>query len=506
MRIINRISRMSWITSVLTPLAIILMEVLWVYSWLVWFGQWPASGTDHPPLSLVSLVFLFGASFLATWYFLKREWSIRRIRLSIVACGVIAIFMVVRFEYNAGYELFDGQWFVYIGRKILSGLPALGSITLALVLGIGLWWRGIKWGGSRLYLHDIYRSFLFGMFALALLVIVWGVSLGTDSLSNLTSSTGVYVAGFFFFGLSALALGNLHAIQERMTAKEGTGSVLNYRWLSIMLGVIGAIILVGVVLATVFSEDVVEVLKQVINTVGDWLSQGLYYIFYAFGYITYVFQFFLRIIFSLIGQGEPIDPTEFDFGEAGEQAEQAVPKGLPPAAILAIKWTIFAIIAGLLLFLLARAVRRFMLFRDIKDIEQTDESLWSWAGFKADLRLLFSMLGKRFKRVKKVPVTVRQYTEETEGILNIREIYQRLLRETSQLRIARQHSETPYEYAMRFSRSVPEGSEYLNELTDVYVNVRYSELDAGEKQTESANSIWRVLKSLLRKLQSLRHV
>ena len=504
MGIINRLAKLNWITTVLTPLAIILMEVLWVYSWLVWFGKWPASGIDRPSLSLISLIFLIGASFLATRFLLKQKWALVWSQLSIVLCGLVAIFLVLRFEYNAGYGFFDGQWFVYISRKILIGFSALQSLALAFLVGIFLWWRGIKWGRSRFYFEDIYHSFLFGLFALVLLVIIWGVSLGTGSLSGLTSSTGIYVAGFFFFGLSALALGNLRAIQERLSSSEGAGPFLGRRWISIMLGVIGAIIIVGIGLATIFSDDVVTALGQALGTVADWLYKGLYYLLIPLSYITYVIQFVMRLIIRLLMSGEPVEPTEFDFFEPAEQAEQVMSQGLPPAVILAIKWTVFAIIIGLVLFLLTKAVRRIMSFREYKDIEQIDESLWSWQGFKADLRLFFSLLAKRFKRTRKMPAASPYEAEETEGMLNIREIYQRLLRETSLLRLARQRNETPYEYAVRFSHAVPESSEYLNEITSVYVNVRYSEIAAEKKQINFANSLWRALKTILRKFQTMR--
>ena len=162
MGVIDRLSKVNWITSMLLPLSIILMEVLWVYSWLVWlptFGKWPFIGVQRLPLSLVSLVFLLGASFFIARFLQKQKWSMAWIQLSIVTCGLVIIFLVLRFEYNAGYALFDGQWFVYIGN-IIGDIPVmlrssgLAPILIALILGISLWWRGIRWGSSLLdFIH-----------------------------------------------------------------------------------------------------------------------------------------------------------------------------------------------------------------------------------------------------------------------------------------------------------------------------------------------------------------
>jgi hypothetical protein len=512
MVITDRLSRVNWITSVLLPLAVILMEVLWVYSWLVWipkFEKWPFIEVQSPPLSLVSLVLLFGVSYFTASFFQKRKWPMVWIQLSTVLCGLAVIFLVLRFEYSAGYALFDGQWLGYIGNTIrdipvILRSSGLAPILIALIIGMGLCWRGIRCGSSVLDFDDIYRSFIVGLFALILLVVVWVASSGIGSLSGLASGIGLNVAGYFFFGLSALAMCNLRAIQRKLTRREGAGTVLNRRWLFIMFLVIGVMTVVGIGLATIFSEDTVAMLGRTMNTVADWLLQGLKYILLPIGYLVegvfYVVNFFINLIRS---DGEPVKATEFNFFAPGEQAERIVPSGLSPAAVLAIKWTVFAIITGLVLFLLFKAVRRVTSSRDMKDIDQTDESVWSWEAFKADIRLLFSLFRRRPKQPKKIPVISEQFTEEIEGTLNIREIYQRLLREASQLRITRKHSETPYEYAVRFSHAVPEGSEYLNELTDVYVHVRYSELDAEEKQIDFANSIWQALKGLLRRLQGV---
>lgn len=512
MGIIDRLSKINWITSVFLPLAVILMEVLWVYSWLVWlptFDRWPFAAVHHSPLSLISLILLFGAAYFITRFFIKQKWHMVWIQLSTVACCLAVIFLVLRFEYHAGYALFDGQWFVYISNAI-SDIPVilsssgLAPILIAIIIGIGLCWRGIRRGSSTLDFDDIYRSFIVGLFTLILLVIVWVASSGIGSLPGLASGIGLNVAGYFFFGLSALAMCNLRAIQRKLTRREGAGTVLNRRWLSIMFLIIGVMTLVGIGLAMIFSENTIAMLGRVVSTAADWLLQGLEYILLPIGYLVEGVFYVVNLIVNLIrSDGEPVEATEFNFFTPDEQAERIIPSGLPAGAVLAIKWTVFAIVAGLLLFLLARSVRRIMSTRDTRDIDQTDESVWSWEALKADLRLLFSLFRRRPKPPKKVPVTSQQVFEETEGILSIREIYQRLLREASQLRIIRKHSETPYEYAVRFSHAVPEGSDYLNELTDVYVNVRYSELDAEEKQIDSANGIWQALKSLLRKLQGI---
>ena len=93
-----------------------------------------------------------------------------------------------------------------------------------------------------------------------------------------------------------------------------------------------------------------------------------------------------------------------------------------------------------------------------------------------------------------------RYQEEgVRGMLGIREIYRRLLWATSRSRVARWRHETPYEYARRLGQAIPDGSEPLGDLTNLYVNVRYGDLEAEDEQVEQANNSWRFFNGLLQR-------
>lgn len=483
------------------------MEVLWVYSWLLWipeYNKWPFESVHRLPINIVSLIILFSSTYFISSFLLKQKWRLAFIRLFIVAYCLAAIFLVLRIEYAAGYGLFDIQWFDYIGEKIINGFNGLLSMVLALIVGAGMCWRGIKWGKSYFDFDDIYRTFLIGLWAQVILAVIWVISLGNDSMASLASSTGIYVAGYFFFGLSALAMSNLRTIQKKLAAREGSGTVLNRRWITILFGVIGIMVVTGIIFSAVFSSDIWTFLGQVLTNVADWLLQGLEYLLIPFGFIVEGLIYLFKLIVNLIPRGEKYEPGELEqFGPSRFELEKAIPSGLSPAAVLVIKWAFIVIIIGLLVFLLTIAVRRVMSNRETKHIEQIDESVWTWEMFLNDLRLFFNMLFKRTRHPEIIPATSRSYTEETEGNLDIREIYQRFLLETSRMKIERRLDETPYEYAIRFNHTVPEGSEYLSELTDVYVNIRYNDREAESKQVDFANRIWTSLKNLLRNLQDI---
>jgi hypothetical protein len=156
-----------------------------------------------------------------------------------------------------------------------------------------------------------------------------------------------------------------------------------------------------------------------------------------------------------------------------------------------------------MLFLIIRAIRRRRQTQTKDDLEEEHESLWSWAEFKSDIVLFFKMLFQRFKRKPKLitgDVTLNwQPEEDITRRLSIREIYQHILWQGARLRIPKEDYETPSEYARRFGHAVPDGRELLNEITSLYIGVRYGERQMEDKKIDDANSLWGKLLNLLKR-------
>jgi len=499
------LAALNWIAVVLTPVAVILMEAFWVYPWLLLIRRWQILTIQQPPLSMASVIFLLGISFITTRFLLRQKWSLWQIQLCTVTCALLAIFIVLRVQYGGGFPLLSGQWFLHIGRILLDIFQNLHSIPIALVVGAYLWWRGISRGRSPLSTNTIYTSFLVGIAALVLLIIVWRFVYGAGSLESLASTVAPYVAAFFFFGLSSLALGNLHAIQQR-TPPEETVRLSNRRWLPILFGIVIGIVLVGIGISSIFSPEFVALLGRFFGSVLDVLREVFRYLLYPLEYVAAGLYYVLRFIINLIRGGRPLEPFQTpEFFEMEELPAAAETQGISEIVIMAMKWTLFAVIAVVVLFLLARAISCYRTARARADVDEVNESLWSWEGFTADLRLFFRMLLGRFRRrrkeaVQSVPIP-DWYTEseEVEGTLDIREIYKRMLWQASYLGMARHSYETPYEYTSRLVQSVPDGTQQLGELTDIYVGIRYGEVEARKRQVSRANRLWRAIKSLLRR-------
>ncbi len=501
MAIKHKLGNLNLVSLILSPLAVILMEAFWVYPWLAWIGRWPALVWSRPPLSLFSVIFLLGIFFFISRAFLTRGWSLVWVRLGIIACGTVAVFLVIRIEYGAGAGLLSRDWFAGAARILIDSFSRPHPLPLAILAAAYLWWRGISYGRSRLDFDDVYRSFIAGFIGLVLSLVVWRASAGSQNSFN--STLVLYVAGFFFSGLVALALGNLQATRGKMLETGGTTPVHSRQWLSILLVVVGAIVLVGVGIASLFSSAFLVGLSRLLAAGYDLLTRIVGWLFVPIGYLVAGLVYAVQFIIGLFRRAGLVQPSQSQNFTDLEPLQEIIPRGLSPEALLAIKWTVLALVATAVVFFLARAIFRQWSARAEKDIEEISESVWTWEGFKSDLLLFLSVIWHRFRgkqqgKAQPVSLTGQQAGEDIPGVLAVRETYRRLLREASGYGIGRRRDETPDEYARRFGQRLPEGSAPLEELTRLYIGVRYGEVVAESKQVEQANSLWRWLRQLLK--------
>ena len=422
------------------------------------------------------------------------------IQTSIMACGLAAIFLILRLNFDVGIPLFSSQWFTTYGQVLLHFFSNIHPFGFAITAGLYLWWRGISLGRSRLYFENIYTSFLVQLATLVLLVIVWGFTYKNKAVHTLTSDIGIYIAGFFFFGLVALAVSNLKIVQERIKTKGESSKNFGRRWLSIILGVIGGIVLLGIGFASIFSTQWVASVQRLLNSISDVYAKVVECLFYAVGYLVQLIYYICLWILSLFNHKKPELPSN-PFDLANPNTKDRTPGALPPWVLLTIKWALFILVITIVLFLIIRTIRRSRSKTD-EDLEEEQESLWSWGGFKSDVITFFKMILQRFQRkAKPVPSSVSpiwQPEGDVKRRLSIREIYRHLLWQGARLRIPRESYETPSEYAGRLGRFAPDSTEPLQEITGLYLDVRYGERQIEEKKTDDANTVWEKLLSILK--------
>ena len=487
----------DWLATVLYPLAVVLMESFWVYPWLAWLGTWPAFGESRPVLYLASVIITLAVSLLATRLVFRQKWGLWRMRAIIIGGGLVVILLVLAVDQRTGYGFLSGGWFGYIWHALGTTFTHARTIVLAIPVLLYLWWRGIILGQTTSYFRDIYRTFVLGMVALIVLIIFWQITGSSGRFTKPGADIGWYVMAFFFFGLISIAVCHFYWMRHTMPREEARLTSV-WRWLPIMLGVIGAVVLVGFGLASIFSPELFTNIGHGFNAVGAFLGKVFSYILWP---IIFVFEWIIKIFVYLLNllRGNQAQTANITGNMTTPPWPEVVSKELPPWATETIKWTVIALVIGLVIFILAKAISRMRGRRARDEIEEIHESLFSWKGLRDDLKELFGMLGNRFRRKPAAAGSV--FDENAAGRMDIREIYRHVLWEGARSGIPRRRQETPSEYSRRLQKSLPESGEPLQNITGEYEDVRYGEISAPAERVDSANSLWQKLKRILRSIR-----
>jgi hypothetical protein len=265
--------------------------------------------------------------------------------------------------------------------------------------------------------------------------------------------------------------------------------------------VVGGIVLLGIGIAAAFSPGFVALLTRLLDATLNLLRETVRYLLIPLNYLAEGLVYIVWFILNLIrgcGWSPPssnVTPELFEMPKLPERATW-------PNIVLVLKWVFFALVVAAIVFFLARAIFRFRFFRAEAEVEEINESLWSWQAFKADLRLFFKGLWRlRRKGIKPVPASSvpSWYLGDVPYMLDIRQIFRHLLWESATFGVTRRRHETPHEFTRRLGQAIPDSSEKLGELTNLYVEVRYGDLEVKNEKVEHANNLWRVLRRLLRR-------
>jgi hypothetical protein len=497
--VVSRYKAIDWLADVLYPLVLVLMETFWVYPWLVWLGNFPLFDLPRPALSLPSVFITLATATLGIRLYHKEKWSVRVVQAVVIACGLVVIMLILGADYGAGNRYLSGRWFTYFGQAFANIFSHPDTIVIALPALLYLWWRGINLGQMTFNFKNIYRSFLTGISALIVLIILWQISSSSGTFPEPGSSVGFYVLAVFFFGLLAIAISHLYVMRSTMP-KEEAGLTSVWRWLPMMLTVIGGMIIIVFAVAGIFSPGFFTSVGHVLGIMSHFVGKIFDYVMVPFNYVFEAIIWVLRWLIARIPRGEPLSQNTTDNMSLRDVFGRTEAIETSPVLYMVIKWLLLAAIIAVVVFILAKAVSRFRARRNEEAIEEIHESLFSWQGLGADLRELLSLMGKKFQR--KPSTQSRGYFNDDEtGRLDVRETYRRMLREASRSGFARSRQETPDEYSVRMKRVMPESQEPLKQITDMYVDVRYGETKLPEEKVDNANRLWRILRGIFRGLR-----
>ena len=478
------------------PLLTVLLEILAVYPWLYWFGQWVKWSEFKPHMNFISYIILTVFVEVISHIAQKNKWSVKRLRLVVFPAAIVLWLVLFRWSCGGGYGIFDTGWFGYVNTHVFQAV-------IAGLSGLYFIWRGICISRQSNLFEDLYRQFVIGLVFIILLLLAWALSGLEDN--GIWSTVGIYALSYFTIGMMMLALANLNSLSSVFASHQETVGAFRRRWSSMMLVLIILILVIAVALGSVFYTNIAATLRDVLGHVGEWLLIGLTWIFWPAAFIVTILVYVFQWLISFLTKGKEPELMEINLMEMARdiQDEERQSSQLPPVLITTLKWTVVSLVIAVAIYFIGRTLMRYWQSKTEEGVEEESESLWSWNVFKADLRNFWSWLFSWLHRRKKisVPESIPQ-KQETYDIssgkeLNMRELYRVLLRRGQLIGLPRQKSETAYEYSSRLGEKRPAAVDDLDLLTEAYVAERYGDTPAGAEKKTFFNRLWRTLNAKL---------
>jgi hypothetical protein len=465
-----------------------LMDLCWAYPWCVLLGVWTDSRTSGllSPVSVLALVVLGAWS---TTLFGRLTRRGRRGRYALAALALVAATISVRFEHFGGFGGLD--WVGPFVGALAALIGELSAPVLAFACALYLWWRGMRFGMQSPGFVDVDGAFRWGITRLATFALVIALATRPSLLPAIEAQTSPFVVGFFFFSLLTLALARLESLRTRTRRPS-----LNGQWLSVLVVVAAAVVLLALLLGQIVSFDLLLVATRPLFTVLGFVLLILAYVVVI--PLAYVIQWLVYLILALlpgdINRQPPQLPQPSDLGDA---LQQFFSHQLTPEMIAVLKAAGAALLLVIVVGLVARGLSRWR--PSGTDADATNEerdSLWDaravWAQLLAWIR---RHLHRRTRAARLWTPTEDDLLANgsSERLATVRALYAELLRQGETAGARRAIDTTPLEHEPALSDTLVPG-ETVSRLTDAYVRVRYADVDVPHDESDA----------LYRRLQELR--
>ncbi len=397
-----------------------------------------------------------------------------------VAALVVLLLGTIRVIVFSTRPLIDLGWLGAEWRALAHpsdplSLPAWYAILLVAYA----WWRGRS--RDEPSVDAAYRTLRAGTPFTIVAIIATMTVAGSDNDDILRR--GLYGGAIAFLGLtlSAIALGRLRVEQARGAL------TLTPRWLLTFLAPIAALLLVGTLVAGIFTRRFLETLLWLLTPIFkviDFLLLVLVYIATGFAWVLFTV---LSFLIAHLGGGNTAPPPP--------RAALATPTADPLArtqpvqAPDGLRYVLVAVILIGVLFVLTRFLWRRRPRRPIEMGEER-ESIFSWELLAAGAAELLNGLGARFRRAPD-PLAGLRGDARWQHTVAIRELYTSLLKRGADAERPRAIDQTPDEYIPVVGVTAPLAA--VRTLTERYDGARYDIEPATAEDAAAARAAWEAI-------------
>lgn len=442
-------------------LSLLVMEGCWLFA----FISFANTSLPDSPLSAPLLMVFLPLSFIVAWLLERSGWH-RSARLALRwLCWAASVLLMMKLHLYAHTAWSDPVWLLAIPLSIPRVIYAFEPALLVLLASALLWWLGGRAAQSRADFARLLAEFQFG---LILMVIAFLIASAAQ-----IEIKGVVPLALMFFSFSLVGVSTAHAREDSTwlaSLKQG-----HWGWLLALS--IGAILIAGMVIGSVISQDLLQVVVDGLK----WL----------WGIILKILVFIAGLFPDISGEAElpPAPPPpgmedaeNFRLFRLSDEARSVL------TIIMAVIWGSIVILA---LWRISSQIYRWLAGRSGRmegvEVEQLRGAFW--ADLKTMVKQVWSALAGLIGRL-----FARCGAEELPGAGVIRNIYRQMTRWAAARGYPRATDQTPYEYMGVLAAALPEASDDLGLITRTYVQVRYGAFHPLPEEREAVAASWRRLR------------
>jgi hypothetical protein len=442
---------------------IMVLEGCWLYTLLYILNSLIAKGRLNIFGLLPLYLLAFGTNRL--WHWLGWPKVIRGL-LNLIG-GTIFTLLMVKIQLFGHLPLADAMWLKALGEAFANIFYGLSPELVLLVSGGVLWWFGLRMASLSTSFAITVREFQFGLIALLILLFI------TYGMEIQIGHTILIVT--IFFTASLLSLSIAHTQENRQS-----GEFYHFNWLGVLLMSISAIILLGLVISSLITPDLLRLVMAGLTWVWGLIAKG----------ITFILSLFPEpdaTTVEVLPKAAPVPAQEPDYSKFFVFSE-VVHKGLR------FGWNILMI--GALLVFLWRISEQIFTWLRTKFGKTGSAEYESLSGaFWTDIQFLFQRIFHWILKILKWPVLFKKKkTVELKEITSIRQLYQQLMQWTAKAGLPKPVFQTAYEYLEVLREKMPEHCDTLQYFTDQYVGVRYGHVTPSAEDLNQLKQIWHHLK------------
>lgn len=449
---------------------------------------------------------------------LSRDWILQYVTELIILFLAIKIYLILRHASGTDWSN-PAYWANAFQADIFDGETLISSLYAFLIWMLGSRYSAYlrkleedpelmvhqKMGLVQSDTDEVRRqllSLIFGMGAVMLTItalVRMDLSAIGIHLNSIPSRAWPLIL-YFVFGFAILAQTRYSTLRIRWYLDSiSTGSNLAIRWAGYSLLLFFTVGLVSLLLPTSYSLNLLDTLHVILT--------GIILVFnFIFGLLVAPFLLLFQWVSALFPTSNSLPLPQPTLPPIHNPPPLPGTSGLTADLLRSVLyWGIFLTVVAFSILYYMRSRSGYAHFVRNLGLAQWLKQVWNWITLRftrINRAILNSVRATRNRlRPAKALSSSRRWLFQRVGPLQprnrVRQLYVDMLQQAAEKGIPRKASQTPYEYAQSMHDSLPGISPEVDELTDGFMEARYSSHEISEQEASLLQQLWARIRSAL---------